>query len=112
VQPASGDDFRHMAKIEEGHRGYRAFNHLISPGQDRGRGRQAERVGRLAVHRDFAFGRLLDRQFGRPRALQDRVDVSVAPVKGTALCACRQGVQPGLPERSGNGRTFDSCGSG
>jgi hypothetical protein len=82
-----------MAKTEEGHGRYCAFNHLIGPGQDR----QAERVGRPAVHRDFASGRLLDRQFGRPRALQDLVDASVAPVKATAACAGPQGFSPDYP---------------
>jgi len=42
----------------------------------------------------------------------DRGDASVAPAKGAALCARPGGFQPGMPERSGDGRKFDSFGSG
>src|SRR2546427_9148096 len=49
---------------------------LIRAQQQRGRDREAERLGRLEVDDEFEFRRLLDRKIGRSRTSQDLDNVS------------------------------------
>jgi len=49
----------------------RLFDDLLGAGEDRWRDRQAERLGGIEIDHQLEGRRLLDRQIGRLRALQD-----------------------------------------
>ena len=48
------------------------FNHLVDAGEDRWRDRQSQRVSGFAIDDQLEFGRLLNRQIPRLRALRMR----------------------------------------
>src|SRR5215470_15641985 len=51
------------------------LDHLIRPGQQRRRNRQAKRLGGLEVDDEFKSCRLLNRKIGRPRTLANPGDI-------------------------------------
>src|SRR5215467_5083387 len=53
---------------------YRLLDHVVGADEDRLRDRQPERLGGLEIDHQLELGRLLDRQIGRFRPLQDPVD--------------------------------------
>ena len=63
-----------------------SFDHLVGEGQERLRHGEAERFRGLEVDHQLELGRLLDRQIGRLRALEDLAGVNPGLAKG-APCA-------------------------
>src|ERR1700730_18155876 len=49
----------------------RLIRHLVGAGEDRGRDREAERLGGLEIDDMFEHSRLLDRKIGRLGALEE-----------------------------------------
>ena len=68
------------------------FDHLVGAGEDQGRDRQAERRRGLQVDHQLEGRRLLDRQIGGLRPLQDPVDEVGLPLV-TRRKACSIGQQ-------------------
>src|SRR5262245_29654364 len=56
-----------------------SLNHLIRPGQQRRRNRQAERLGGLEVDGDLEPRRLLYGEVGGLRAFEDSIDIVRSP---------------------------------
>ena len=56
-----------------------SLNHLIRPRYQRGRDRQAERLGGLEVNHQLEPQRLLDRQIAWSRPFEDAIDVGGRP---------------------------------
>jgi hypothetical protein len=60
-----------------------SFNDLVGAGEDRGRHRQAERLGGVEVDDKLEGRRLLDRQIGGLGALEDLSDVNAGLAIGS-----------------------------
>jgi len=53
-----------------------SFDHLIGAGEQRGRDRETEGIGRLAIDYKLVLGRRLNRKVGRLLALEDAIDIA------------------------------------
>jgi hypothetical protein len=71
------------------------FDHVVGAGEQRGRHREAERLGGGQVDHEIELGRLLDRDIGRLGPAQNLVDiVGGADTMQLRARRCRPGLEP------------------
>ena len=64
------------------------FDHLVGAGEDQRRDREAERVRGLEIDDEIEPDRLLDRQVGGARSLQDAIDIARGTARYIAEARC------------------------